>query len=295
MNFTRPLLVLLTLSCAVACAAERNFDERIDAAPGGHLTIDLDLGSVSMTGTDAHEVIVHAKATGSEHELSRIEVFLRPGVELREHYDRASVSSWLGSSSPRVHFTIEVPRDYPVEIKTNGGSLELASLHAGAHGATNGGSITVRDVAGAVNLHTMGGHISAEHLAGPTELVTMGGHIDARDVRGDLEARTMGGSITLVGVDGRVSAHTSGGSVTTEELGDHDVTLETNGGSIGLKLPATAHASIDASTFGGSVRTSLPMTIETSGNSHLKGSLNGAGHLIRLHTFGGSITIDPRA
>jgi hypothetical protein len=34
---------------------------------------------------------------------------------------------------------------------------------------------------------------------------------------------------------------------------------------------------------------------ESSGHSYLRGSFNGAGHTIRLHTVGGSIRIEPLA
>lgn len=300
MNLSCRVLLLLAFSCAVADAEERSFDQRTQAPAGGHLIVNLDLGSVSIAGSSTHEVAVRAKVSGSESDLSRLTIHMErdaSGVQVRERYERTAASFWSllsGDLSPRVQFTIEVPQDYPVEIKTSGGSLEVVSLHAGVHGTTNGGSIGVRDIAGQVNVHTMGGSISAEHVQGQAELVTMGGGITARDVRGDLEAHTMGGSISLTSVDGQVSAHTAGGSVFAEELGDHDVNLETSGGSIELRMPVTVHASIDASTFGGSVHSSIPVNIESSGHSFLKGSINGAGHTIRLHTNGGGISIEPR-
>jgi hypothetical protein len=71
------------------------------------------------------------------------------------------------------------------------------------------------------------------------------------------------------------------------------VSLETNGGSIRLRMPATAHASVDARTFGGGVSSSMPFVIESSGHSYLRGTINGAGHTIRLHTNGGGISIEP--
>lgn len=301
MNLTRQSLLVLTvliLASAFACADERRFDQKIEAPAGGHLTVNLDIGSVSITGSDTHEVAVRATVSGVEDDLGRITIHVErdgSGVQVRERYERRSVWSWFGGNNPRVQFTIEVPRDYPVDLKTNGGSLQLASLRAAVQATTNGGPITVRDIEGAVHVQTMGGPISAEHLRGQVELRTMGGGIDARDIRGDLEAHTMGGSIDLTNVDGTLSAHTAGGSVSAQELGDHDVTLETSGGSIHLRLPPTAHASIDASTFGGSVHSSIPVSIESSGHSYLRGSLNGAGHTIRLHTNGGGISIEPQA
>jgi DUF4097 and DUF4098 domain-containing protein YvlB len=300
MSLTCRLLLILTLSCTSmwACAGERNFDKHIPVPIGGRLTVDLDIGAVTVTGTEAHEVVVRARAWGDDDSLTRLSLHVEStsaGVQVHETYTQG-LWTWFGGNRVHVQFTIEVPRDYPVQISTNGGSLELASLNAPVQGKTNGGGIKVYNVHGSVDVRTLGGGIAAEHIQGQVRLSTAGGSIEARDVHGDLEARTLGGSISLADVDGALSAHTAGGSVSAVELGDHDVTLQTNGGSIHLRMPATIHASLDASTVGGRVQSDIPLsTTESAGHSFLRGSFNGAGHTIQLHTIGGGIRIEPLA
>jgi DUF4097 and DUF4098 domain-containing protein YvlB len=297
MSLTCRLLLILALACSAACADERSFEKRVEAPAGGRLTVNLDAGSASIVATDAHEVVVRAQVRDDDS-ASRISIHVEStsaGVQVREYFRRNFWDFWFGGSI-HVRFMIEVPRDYPVEIRTNGGSLNLAGVRASVHGATSGGSITVRDVQGPVDVRTLGGGIVAEHIQGPALLHTAGGSIKVQDVRGDVNAHTLGGSIVLADVDGALSAETAGGSVSADELGDHDVTLLTSGGSIHLRMPATVHATLDASTVGGGVHSDIPLSsTESSGHSYLRGSINGAGHTIRLHTVGGGIRIEPRA
>jgi hypothetical protein len=297
------LALLLTACSLTACgpvgeAVEKTYDRHVTAPDGGHLTVHLDVGSASVVGSDTHEVAVHARLRGTDEFLSELSIDVRQDATGVQVVERSSHrwQHWFWFDSPEVSFTIEVPRDYPVMVRTSGGSLRLHGLHASAEGMTAGGSIAVQDIRGTVNVHTLGGSIDAEHIEGPARLSTAGGPIHVDDARGDVEARTMGGSIVLVRVDGGVKAETMGGSVSADELGDHDVSLRTAGGSITLRVPATIHASLDASTMGGSVSSGIPLTsTESADRSHLLGTINGADHAIRLHTSGGSIRVEPQA
>lgn len=297
MHHAGRLLVLLAIFCIGVChAEERTFDRQVAAPPGGRLIVQLDIGSAVVTGSTRREVTIQAQMSGSSDSLARITIDVQQngqGVRVDEHYPR--MSGWLGGQSPKVRFIIAVPQDYPVDIRTSGGALELSGLHASVKGDTAGGSIILRDVLGGTEVHTQGGPITAEHLQGRARLYTSGGSIRVRDAQGDIEARTMGGSIDLDAVNGRLDAQTNGGGVSAHQLGDHDISLETNGGSIHLRIPPTVHATLDARTMGGSVHTNIPVTITSAGRSHVQGTINGTTHTIRLHTMGGSIQVEPTA
>ena len=71
---------------------------------------------------------------------------------------------WFVLGSNRVDFTVEVPRTYPVDLRTSGGSLDVRNLNAWVRGKTSGGSIHVQDVVGTVDVHTSGGGVSAERV-----------------------------------------------------------------------------------------------------------------------------------
>jgi hypothetical protein len=292
---TGRLLVILAvwLPASAALAAQGSFDKRYDAPPGGHLTLDTDVGSVVIVGHDTHEVVIHADVSDPEH-LDISAVQNSSGVMVTGRVSPSNWLSWLDFRSMHVRFTIDVPRDYPVQIQTAGGSIDVGHLSASVDGKTSGGGITIRDVVGSVNVHTSGGGIRAERVNGATELRTSGGSIDIVDASGDLDARTSGGSIELKSIEGRVKADTSGGSIHAEVRTNHGVSLTSSGGSVTLLLPENVHASLDAKTSGGRAQSELPLSsTELDDHSHLRGAINGGGEQVFLRTSGGSILVGP--
>lgn len=291
------LVLAAVLATSAALAAERTFDKRLDAPPGGRLTFDADEGSVTVTGSDTHQVVVHADMEGSDTFLNRLHVSAQQtptGVTILTRRDRNGWFPWFNFEWGRVRFTVEVPRDYPVDLKTAGGGIDVRSLNAAVSGYTSGGSIHIQNVAGTVDVHTSGGGIDADRVNGPAHMSTSGGSIGVTDSAGDLYLRTSGGGISVKSADGKVDAHTSGGSIRAELRSNEGIDLGTSGGGITLLLPQNTRASLDASTSGGSVTSDLPVTTTGSvSGSHIHGSIGGGGPEISLHTSGGSIHIEP--
>jgi DUF4097 and DUF4098 domain-containing protein YvlB len=286
------LILSVPFVASVSLAAQQSFDKRFDVPAGGHLTLDADVGSVAIVGRDTHEVVIHADISDSDQFDITAEQ-TSSGVSVTGRVARTSWLDWLHFTALHVRFTIDVPRDYPVEVRTAGGSIDVRSLSAAVEGKTSGGGITLRDVVGSVKVNTSGGSIRAERLNGPTELQTSGGSIDVMDSRGDLDARTSGGSIDLKSIEGRVTAATSGGSIDAEVHQNRGVVLKTSGGTIRLLLPENVRASIDAETSGGRVNSELPVSnTELAEHSHLRGAINGGGEQILLRSSGGSIHVE---
>lgn len=291
------VIIAAALSTSVALAAQRTFDKRLDAPPGGQLTFDSDVGSVAVVGHDAPEVVVHADLEGSESVLDRLHIDaeqVSSGVSISAHIARNGLSDWFNFGSARVRFTIEVPRNYPVDLRASGGSLDVRDLNASVRGKTSGGGIHVQNVAGKVDMHTSGGSVEAEHLNGPAVLSSSGGPIDVTDSAGNLDLRTSGGGISIQNADGSVEAHTSGGNIRAQMRANDGISLSTSGGGITLLLPRNTHATIDAGTSGGNVTSDFPVTTTHFGSrDHLEGTIGGGGLPISLHTSGGSIQLTP--
>lgn len=294
------VIIAATLCTSVALAAQRTFDKRLNAPPGGRFTFNADVGSVAIVGHDAPEVVVHAEMEGSDSFLDQLHISAEQtssGVTVSEHAAHSDGwLDWLRSGSARVHFTIEVPRNYPVDLRSSGGGLDVRQLNASVRGNTSGGGIHLDDVAGDVNMHTSGGSIVAAHLNGPADLSTSGGPIEVTDSTGDLNLDTSGGGIHIQNDDGSVQGHTSGGSIRAELRTNHGISLSTSGGSITLLLPQNTPGSIDAETSGGSVTSDFPITTtHFSSGDHLHGTIGGGGARIYLHTSGGSIHVAPES
>jgi hypothetical protein len=287
------LIPIFGLAASHALAADKTFDKHFDAPSGGRLIVDTDVGSVTIAGHDSRDLAVHVDISGNDADQVKVTADQSgSGVTVLGR----SPSNWhlFGFTSTRVRFTIDVPRDYPVELKTSGGSLDVRNLNAEARGSTSGGSIEIRDVTGPVNMNTSGGSVEAGNLNGPVRLRSSGGSIDVNNAIGSLDVYTSGGGIHLINVDGKITADTSGGGVHVEARSNHGIKLSSSGGPISLLLPGDVHASIDAETSGGHVRTQLPLSsTELSESNHLRGEVNGGGERVSLHTSGGSIDIGP--
>jgi Putative adhesin len=279
-TFARSALIILVcaLAASASLAAEKTYDQRFNAPAGGRLRLDTHIGSVAVVGGDAREVVVHVEMMGSDDFLSHLHVSAvqdSAGVTVTGRAAHGNWFNWFGFEQHRVRFTIEVPRDYPVDIRTSGGSLDIRHLRASVSGETAGGSIQIRDVVGSIDTHTSGGSIRVA------------------DSTGDLDVHTFGGSIHLEGIDGAVTAATSGGSVNAEMRRNQGVSLVTSGGSITLHIPAGVHASVDAHTSGGRVESEIPLSsTEVAAHDELRGAINGGGKPIFLSASGGSIRID---
>ena len=266
-------LVLITAGCAQS--AEKTLDRTFTVSPGGTLLVDAEGASVRVSGRDGDQVVVHMVVRASERELARTTldaVQKDDGVTVTMRKS-GSGGSWWGNWQRR-EIEVTVPRQYGIDVRSSGGSLEL------------------RDTIGVASLHTSGGSISAENVAGNVELRTSGGSIEAQKIQGDVDAGTSGGSVRLLEVDGKIRAKTSGGSVRCSLVGaNRGISVTTSGGSIEVSLPPDTKGNIEATTSGGRVSTELPVTSTVQEHSHLVGTINGGGEPIDAHTSGGSISL----
>ena len=274
------LIIAATLGTSVALAAHRTYDKRLSAPPGGQLTFRADIGSVSVIGSDTPQVVIHADLEGSESFLSDFNISAGQtpaGVTVSA---RTTHEGWFerhDEGPTRVQFTVEVPRNYRVDLRTSAGGLDVRELNAAVRAVTSGGSI------------------HAQRLKGSTNLSTSGGAVDVADSTGDLQLYTSGGSIHIRNDDGRIDAHTSGGSIRADLPANHGINLSTSGGSIAVMLPRDTHASLDAETSGGRVTSDFPLSAtEVSERNHLRGAIGGGGARISLHTSAGDIRLEPR-
>src|SRR6185437_11850429 len=291
------LIIAATLGTSVALAAHKTYDKRLIARPGGQLTFRADIGSVAVVGRDAPDVVVHADLEASDSFLSDFHIGAEQTPSGVTVSARTTHKDWFEgfNNGPRVQFTIEVPRNYRVDLRTAGGGLDLRDLNASVHAVTSGGSAMIQNIAGTVDVHTSGGSIDAQRLKGSSELSTSGGEVNVADSTGDLDLDTSGGSIGIRNDDGKIDARTSGGSIRAELPANHGINLSTSGGSITVLLPRDTRASLDAETSAGRVESDFPLiATEISEKTHLRGAIGGGGARIFLHTSAGDIHLERR-
>jgi hypothetical protein len=167
-----------------------------------------------------------------------------------------------------------------------------------------------------VMLRTGDGAINVERINGRLELRTSDGNLSGIDLRGDVFANSDQGHIRLEGVDGRCDVVTSDGSITMQgrfdalraRTGDGSVvakilpgsraavewSLSTGDGPLVLYLPDGFGAEFDAETGHGSVKIDPALSLTAVADMPrgvFRGTLANGGHIVRLRTREGAITI----
>lgn len=288
---------------AWAGGTENVVTKSFNVSAGGELTMNVERASIEI---DTHksetiDVKVLLNARTSSDSNAR-DIFDDYKMDFKHTGGDLDIEAeWLGSrgffskgNKLRVSFRITVPEKYDLNLKTSGGSIQVADIDGEVKVKTSGGSLKMQSVKGNVSGHTSGGSIKLEACTGDAEVNTSGGSISIGKVQGEVKARTSGGSISVEEVMGTVDAVTSGGSVSASisRQPGGDCTLKTSGGSVVVKLAGDIKVDLDAKTSGGSV--SSDFSVEGRSEKHhraLSGKINGGGPLLYLRTSGGGIRI----
>lgn len=318
------LLVLIVFAWLVSpgsLMAEREFEDTIEKTfkvkPGGQLTLRADFGSVAIDSWSRDEIRVYVTKKAKRYSKEEAEeLFKQYQVNFRELRNGLEITGefldHFRNRRLQVHFEIQVPEEFNLDVETSGGSISVNDLTGDIDLNTSGGSIKLGNIGGDVDAHTSGGSITLDDANGEVNLRTSGGSINIGETTGRVDAKTSGGSINMNGSGGDVSAHTSGGSLRLKNIKgnidastsggsihaefaeqiDKNCQLKTSGGGITVYLKPDVSIDIDASTSGGRVYCELPIKAESlKKKNKLRGQINDGGPLLRLRTSGGNIRI----
>ncbi len=286
-------LALLAPSLVAADVVERTFSVRGD----GRLEIDTDIGSIDVRpGADDEVRITVEREARSGDDDDFVLAFEQDDGVIRVTGDRPDGWSWRWSSANRfrVHFDVEIPAAFTVDLETSGGAITVASLDGDVDCRTSGGDVRLSDVGGRVDCRTSGGDLEIGRVDGSVTAKTSGGDIHIDRSGGSVIAKTSGGNVNVYEVYGSIEASTSGGNVSARIATQprSDCRLTTSGGRVELAIDPSISANLDAKTSGGRVRVDFPVTLQGDIKSHqLQAELNGGGPQIYLRTSGGSIYI----
>jgi hypothetical protein len=318
-------LLLLLTSCAAFAATEDQINTNFNVAPGGTLIVNVDFGSITVSTNATGGVTVDVWRKISRKNEADEQKFLRDyPVQFAQEGTTLTVQAehrvtnwrswwpWNGRNRDEAKYTIHVPVQFNVQLKTSGGGisasdltgetradtsgggLSFTRLHGPLDGDTSGGGIQVADCDGALKIHTSGGGITVTGGSGTLDGYTSGGPVTVKDFQGNTHVGTSGGGITIENVVGEIEGSTSGGGVSAVLPSPllHAVDLSTSGGGVTVRVPANAAFELDAATSGGGVSSELPVGVMGEmARGHLKGAINGGGQTVRLRSSGGGIHV----
>src|SRR5437660_492352 len=174
------------------------------------------------------------------------------GTGLFIHRIRIHVPSPLGALGPfrdltwgdgAVRFTVQLPRNVPIDASTVNGGLEIDGVSGPVEAATVNGRIAVNTSTGPVQATTVNGSIEANMQAltsGDVRLTTVNGSVSAGlplKLNANVDAETVNGRVETdfpVKIMGKISPRHLRGTIGTIGTGGPTLKLVTVNGSITL-------------------------------------------------------------
>lgn len=283
----------------------RTVEKTFAVQPGGELKVDTQGGNIEVKTSAEPTVHVVAKETIRASSDKQADDLLED-LDLTIEQDSGGVTAsakykkhlW-GNNPVEVSFTVTVPKQYAVNLRTSGGNVDVADLDGKVHARTSGGNVSLGKIGGEIDAGTSGGDVSLDDGAKDVKLGTSGGNIRVGHIGGSADLDTSGGDIAVKTVDNTLHASTSGGNVSAGIAGalKGDCDLSTSGGQVRVQVDKGVAFDLDASTSGGDVRAEgLTITIDKGGvgKSRLSGKVNGGGPRLKLRSSGGDISIETR-
>jgi len=275
----------LLLAAGVVSGKERTETREFPASPGGTLSFDLDVGgSIVIEGWDQPKVSVTYEASGDVADRIRVKVEERSeGLKVSSNFDRPR-----GRGDAYLEFEIKVPREFNIELKSQGGGLKIDGVTGSFSGKTMGGALTLHDVRGKAELTTMGGQIRLSNSELDGYLKTYGGEVYFDDVIGDVKGSSLGGNVKYRNVVRRDGEMGSPARVSGVEVNGDTVQISTMGGAIEID-EAPEGASLH--TMGGDIRVTDAqrfVSAKTMGGDIVLDAVDG---WIEATTMGGDVEV----
>ena len=315
--------------------AEQQYERKEEVAvPAGArtLALELDRGTVIISGearetigVDLSGVVYGTDPAGAQALAEQVKAAVTtdgPAMRLAIAFPKREGNE----RRPRVQLTLRVPSRLGVEIRLNGGELDIANV-ASIHAVKASGRLRFVNIAGAVSgelgpgdididkvgslaIETRSSQVRVVGVAGSFEVKARRGdfrargiggpaHLEGRDIEGELE--DLAGPLRLSGSGGEVRVRDARVSITAETerttlkftLGTAiPITATTEHDAIELTLPPGG-ISLDAKATDGDIRApdGLVPLQRTGEDVTAVGPVRGGGPRVMLRTTRGDITV----
>jgi hypothetical protein len=261
----RLFLLLLTalLFTQIATAEEWNKTFNLTGKP--NLRVETSDAKLTVDTWDQNKIEAHVTVLGYKIGPGGIDIYdhqTANDVALEVRYPHEHFHIGWGDRNSHVEITIHMPRAGNVDLKTGDGSIHLAALKGEMTVTSGDGSQEIEGVDGVLHARAGDGHIHAS------------GRFDGLSLRTG---------------DGRIEAMAQPNSTMKSEWDIH-----AGDGSVTLRLPDKFAANVDLETHDGHLDVDMPVTMDGGHvrEKNIRGSINGGGNLLTIHTGDGSIHVE---
>jgi hypothetical protein len=290
------LLALAILGAGASSAAARShIDERRPMSPTGSVRVHEVSGSVKLLGWDRDELRVEADFGAGVEEIA-----ISGGPEALEV--RVKLKRYPGEDRSRsdadADLVVHVPAGARAGFELVSADVEISGLAGRLEGNTVSGDIKASGPSKEARLRTVSGGI---RLSGPSEraeLETVSGDVEVKGAGGELAASTVSGNIDVAGGEfSRLRFRSVSGALRLDGAlrTDGSYEMESHSGEIVLKLPASTNASVEATSFSGTISSEFGGADERRRDrgpgSEARFNLGRGGAPLRVRTFSGEVSL----
>lgn len=296
------------------------FSRKVKIGRDGRVSVGNIAGDITVTTGSGDEVSIEAlkRTRGDRSELARIRINVdeRAGrVEVTTEHEQNRTDRNRRSEYVSVDYTLVVPATASVDLHSVSGSVKVTGVHGSLRADTISGNVTMSDTPKLESAKTVSGSVS------------LTGSYDGDATAGSISGRVMLKGVRAHGLDlGSISGDIIVTDVTCDRLGVKSVSgnveyagainktgryeINTHSGTVRLTLADPAGFELNASSFSGSIRSDLPLTIggdssrggrDTSRrgsagmNSHnMRATFGDGSATLTIRTFSGDIVIAKR-
>lgn len=303
MNITLATLHRFAVPCALLLAvglvSEARAEEYLKSyAVSGRpdVRIHVDDSTVHVVTSDTQQVEFHVTAEG----FSAINIGGKLHVDSHQDGNQVELTVrvehgvTIGINTRRLSTEVRMPRNADLQLETSDGRVDVSDLNGNISVHTSDGGVKVSKLSGAIDISSKDGAIAARSLSGTIKLHSGDGRIDGIQLDGKCEASTKDGRINVDGRFDSLDIKSGDGSVTASAGPGSQMSstwsIATSDGSVEVAIPKDLKANLDASTRDGHISLGLPVSVEGDlGKSKVRGTLNGGGPTLYIHTGDGSI------
>jgi len=212
------------------------------------------------------------------------------------------------SVSASVDYTITVPVDGMVAIKSISGDVAVTGVKGEVRCETVSGNVDVNGTPNLISAKTVSGDVRAKDIAATSSLSlgTVSGSVIASALRArTLDAGSVSGSVQLSNLQvERLQAKTVSGDLEYDGVLPRGGRYEFNAhsGNVRLHLANPSGFELEASSFSGSIRSDFPVTLRTSSGNNgarragpstrsVRGTFGDASAILSIRSFSGNVVI----
>jgi hypothetical protein len=259
------LLFLFTTLLLSQFAAAEEWSKTFTLTDRPDLRVETSDAGVTVDTWDQNKIEAHVITFGYKIGPGAIDIYdhqTGDSVALEVRYPHHNIQFGWEGHGKRVEIEIHMPRQGRLDVKTGDGSVRLTGLKGDINVTTGDGGQDIQDVDGILHARAGDGHIRVS------------GRFDG---------------LSLHTGDGRIEATARPQSTMKGEWDVH-----AGDGSVTMRLPDNFAANVDFATHDGHLDVDMPVTVNGGRlrENTIRGTLNGGGNLLTIHTGDGSIHVE---